>query len=557
VTCSIVFILTDEEYIVGWDPPMTINSYLWSDPTHTITIKPAPGVTPRIRGSQHPAIFEFNGTSYITIDGSNTSGGDDRSLTIENNYGGFSTAAIRLSHDGTNGVQHCVIKNCILKGGNMINAGFGENYGIYAIGGGHNDLTIQNNEFQFATTGLYLEGNASYVSTNGMITKNIFGSTYDSISLGYAGIETRYTDGFVITDNIIQNIYGEDDNVFGIIIGVNSINTTITKNLITAVKYTGNGGYGGKGMEINTGQAVSNILIVNNVISDISGDGYWDLNSDAIVGIRILYSTGGVSLYYNSIDLFGNITGSDEDNVSAAIYFGYGVSDIDLKNNVFTNSLVDVANDAYAFSIYSDVDDSAFTGIDYNDYYVSGTQGILGHLNDGDIFSLPEWQTESAQDASSLSEDPLFISDTDLHPDPGSPLVAAGTPISGVPLDFDDNTRDLLTPTIGAYEITPESLKTWNGNVSSSWDVDENWTPEGVPVATDNLSIPTGTPECILNATGLFCKHITIEDGATVLVDGAARITIMGNLTLENGAVFTNDGLLILKGNLINLAAGK
>jgi hypothetical protein len=34
-------------------------------------------------------------------------------------------------------------------------------------------------------------------------------------------------------------------------------------------------------------------------------------------------------------------------------------------------------------------------------------------------------------------------------------------------------------------------------------------------------------------------------------------MTIMGNLTLEDGAMFTNDGLLILKGNLINLDAGK
>ena len=115
-TCPVTFLLTDEEYLNEMYLPFALNSFSWSGATKTITIKPAPGVTPYLIGYAGYAIFWLHGASYVTIDGSNTEGGTDRSLTIENSYGGFQASAIRLSSDGTNSVQHCTIKNCILKG---------------------------------------------------------------------------------------------------------------------------------------------------------------------------------------------------------------------------------------------------------------------------------------------------------------------------------------------------------------------------------------------------------------------------------------------------------
>ena len=64
-------------------------------------------------------------------------------------------------------------------------------------------------------------------------------------------------------------------------------------------------GYGGKGIDINTANTSSNLLIKNNFIQTLKGDGWSSLTLDAIVGIRIGASTvcGGIKLYNNTINL--------------------------------------------------------------------------------------------------------------------------------------------------------------------------------------------------------------------------------------------------------------
>jgi hypothetical protein len=221
--------------------------------------------------------------------------------------------------------------------------------------------------------------------------------------------------------------------------------------MITGIKYTGNGGYGGKGIDIYPSCTASNILVANNVVSDISGDGYDYLPGDAIIGIRVTGPTDGVDLYFNSVNLSGNVGGSYSDDLSAAMFINNAATGIRMKNNIFRNSITDTANNAYAYSIVSFAPNSALTGIDYNDYFTDGTQGILGYL-DNDIFTLSNWQTATGQDNFSMNEDPLYISTTDLHPQTGSPVLAAGIPITGITEDFSGDPRNSANPSMGAYE---------------------------------------------------------------------------------------------------------
>ena len=325
------------------------------------------------------------------------------------------------------------------------------NYGIYESDGGNQDITIQNNEILNATTGLRIEGNSGNAPNNGLVFQNTFGNPVDDLSLGFVGIETNYSDGLIISENTIRNIKNGQENAYGMIIGLNAVNTSITRNMISGIKYTGNGGYGGKGIDIYPSCTESNILVANNVVSDISGDGYDYLSGDAIVGIRVTGPTDGVDLYYNSVNLSGNIGGSYSDDLSAAIFINSSVTGIRMKNNIFRNSIADTANNAYAYSIVSFAPNSAFTGIDYNDYFAEGPQGVLGYL-DNDVFTLSELQTATGQDDFSLNEDPLFISATDLHPQTGSPVLGAGVPITGITEDFSGDPRNSANPSMGAYE---------------------------------------------------------------------------------------------------------
>jgi hypothetical protein len=547
-TCPITFLLTDEEYLNEMYLPFAIHSFSWSDATRTITIKPAPGVTTYLTAYTGWAVFWLHGAAYVTIDGSNTENGTDRSMTIENLYGASGASAVRLSNDGSNNVQHCTIKNCMIKGGSRTNT----NYGIYASDGGNQDISIRNNEILNATTGLYLEGNPSNVPNNGLIFQNTFGNQVDDLTLGYAAIETNHSDGLIISENTIQNIKNDQDNAYGMIIGQNTINASVTRNRITGIRYTGNGGYGGKGIDIRTWSTGSSILIANNVISDISGDGYDYLAGDAIVGIRIMGATDGVGLYYNSVNLSGEVMGSYSNDLSAAIFIDNNVSDITMKNNIFRNSITDTANNATAYAIVSYATNAAFTDIDFNDYFAAGSQGILGYF-DNDIFNLADWQAATGQDNSSLGEDPLYIAPTDLNVQTGSPVLGAGTPVTGIYEDYPGNPRSDTYPSIGAYENAPEPMKTWNGSVSANWDDEANWTPAGVPLSSEDLLIPGSTPNpCTVNSTGMVCNHLTIAEGSSLEIFPANSLTAFGDLIIRDGGTLTNDGLLILKGNLVN-----
>jgi len=102
-----------------------------------------------------------------------------------------------------------------------------------------------------------------------------------------------------------------------------------------------------------------------------------------------------------------------------------------------------------------------------NDLYASGTGGFVGLYNTVDQTTLANWQAATGQDANSISSDPLFVNPNgtattvNLHINGGSPAIGAGTPVTvtaaspltGITNDFDNWTRSVTTPTIGAVEL--------------------------------------------------------------------------------------------------------
>lgn len=456
VTCAVTFLLTDETYPNDYSP-FTLNPNAGISQANSVTFKPAPAVTPEILMYAYSALFDLKGVDYITIDGSNQEGGEDKSLTLQNTNGGGS-AVILFSRDEMTGAQHNTIKNCILKG----YAPADGTIGIKTSGGGHDDITVQNNEFLSMSTGVSLTGNAGEVITHGLISRNIFGSTSDTASLSSIGIETAYADTLSVSGNIIRNIRNTEGNPKGIIIGNETTNASVGNNLITGIIYTGVNGYGGKGLDINTGNPSSNLLVFNNVISNITGDGYDYFPSDAIVGIRILGSTGGVRLYYNSVNLSGNVLGNYSYNQSAAMYVGFQSTNLDIRNNIFRNSIEDLADDALAYSFYSDAPGTSYTAMNYNDYFATGNEAVFGYFGNY-LWSLAEWQAATGQDENSMSEDPQYLSATDLRPSTSSPVLESGIPVAGVDTDITGTSRSSVNPSLGAYETgSASTAKTLN-----------------------------------------------------------------------------------------------
>jgi hypothetical protein len=93
---------------------------------------------------------------------------------------------------------------------------------------------------------------------------------------------------------------------------------------------------------------------------------------------------------------------------------------------------------------------------------------------------------------------------------------------------------------------------TWNGSVSENWNNPLNWTPNLVPNEYQSVTIPSGTDhDPVVYDAGLACKLLTINNGVTMTLNAGSGLTINGNLTIQQNAMLTTDGLITITGNLV------
>jgi hypothetical protein len=132
----------------------------------------------------------------------------------------------------------------------------------------------------------------------------------------------------------------------------------------------------------------------------------------------------------------------------------------------------------------------------YNDLLANGTDGAIGVFNATVYPTLATWQTATTQDALSLNVDPTFVSATNLHLQPGSPVIAMGTSIAGITDDFDGNPRPATNPDIGADQFIPGQLAI----APASFDFGNQAVGSTSPATTITLSNSGGAP---FNVTAL------------------------------------------------------
>jgi trimeric autotransporter adhesin len=465
---AITFLLTDASY-PGETFPISINQIAGQSSVNTLTIRPAAGNMATISGSSTSSIIKFNGADWVTIDGSN-SGGTDQSLSIINTSTGASTAAIWVSSLGTLlGATNNVIKNCnIMAGSTTVTSVFGIHVGGTTIstagtGNDNDNLTIQNNNIMRAYWGIYSRATTAGRNTNTQILKNKIGSTTPADQIGKWGMQIYETENSLISENEVFNMIGGTiTNPTGLRIETGVVNTTISKNNIHDIRYTGTGGWGAKAIDVAT-SFNSNLTISNNFISKMIGDGWSTITSDAIVGIRILSPSSHINIFNNSVVLDGNLdrSGATAD-VSAALYVHGAANSMNVKSNIFINKMENVTGVAKAYSIFSDAPATAYASINNNDYFVSGPEGVFGRIPGAvDVLNLTEWRNFTGQDQLSINMQPEFVDSTNLHitANPiNECLNQAAMPLASVTDDYDSQTRSSTNPDIGADEFTATDL---------------------------------------------------------------------------------------------------
>lgn len=307
---------------------------------------------------------------------------------------------------------------------------------ILSIGGITDDMIIRSNLIS-GSGGIGFNGSGNTPkNNNSWICSNIFSEG----GIKFYGTTTTNT-------YIIGNIISGDQGIT--LYAATGTDTWIVGNKITGttniaiempsqikLRIIGNiiSAYRGTGISIyNNNNSIPYYGLVANNMIQVGG------NSSA-VGINISYTTRRVYIYNNNI----NIT-NDIGNESYGIYINEYTStlaELKILNNIVSNSSGGwVLQNQYA----NDIAES-----DYNNFYTTGTNFINW---EGTTYNdLASFRSASGMDAHSLSLDPLYMSETDLH----STQIAfqeKGTPLEEVPYDIDSIPRDPVKPDIGAVEF--------------------------------------------------------------------------------------------------------
>ena len=344
-----------------------------------------------------------------------------------------------------------------------------------------NSKTIDLNDKNFiALSNLQIKNGYFGISNGGA------GITIDSSDLSVSDVNVKIdSSNFTLQNSTIT--YGDwmikiDGNTDNVLIRNNSISGA--RKFLPTITNEG----GGIASSANSGQGdITNLIIEGNTVYDCesygiaeygdgsTGDniigaiyrknkiydtlyGFWSMSlSNGITGSNVYYNSfyspksgtsRGLRLYRpgNSVNFYNN-------SISG---FTYG---FDMWNSANSGLLKN--NNIYNSGTYNIYDSSSnSTGIfNYNDYYPGESNKFSFQGNN--TLSFSNWQTNSSQDANSITTDPLFVNSTgnystttDFILQPLSPAIDSGTSISGLTTDYAGNPI-YGTPDIGAYEYQP------------------------------------------------------------------------------------------------------
>ena len=363
-----------------------------------------------LSGDSSLVVLAFNSTapaSNYTLKLSNTDYLKLRKISVQAlgvTYG----RAIEL--DGT--VTNALIENCRFIGYNSP-TNYTEHSLIYCYRDPASQITIQKNLFSGANYGIYYEGfSTSALSAGTIIINNNF------TEQKHYAIYLEAQDAPIVNSNTIQLKPSASNGIY-LMYCDNSLQ--VQKNSINLPEGT----YGIVLYNCD-GNSISHGLVANNTVTITGGS-----NASGIH----LYGSTYQKIYHNSVSI------STKTSTDYGAFFLNSGSNIDVRNNIFANS-----GENYAYNIKTP---AALEFSDYNDYYSNGNYLAFWGAAVQDLDALKALQAP-LKDANSISFNPVFISNTDLHA--GSFRIDNKGINLGVLTDIDGQTRTNYD--IGADEFT-------------------------------------------------------------------------------------------------------
>jgi PKD repeat protein len=275
-----------------------------------------------------------------------------------------------------------------------------------------------NNYIKHGTYNMLYTGVDATPETGTVVQGNTFDSAYVS------AVHLLYNDGAEVRNNTFKNVRNTLSGTFNI--GL----TYCDKEIVVEGNYIAdNNAERGISLENCDSKAKEPGLVANNMLVRRNGVGVYANN------------TYNQRIVFNSLSFRGTNTGNIGIQTGTS-----GVGGLQLLNN---NIAMD-SGQVFIIPLKSHVSRS-----DYNNYITNSPR--LGRFSGKWYKTLDAYKKGGKTDTNSLSMNPYYVSATDLHARNTS-LNGAGTPVVGVGLDYDGQTRNSTLPDIGADEFDAQAI---------------------------------------------------------------------------------------------------
>ena len=319
----------------------------------------------------------------------------------------------------TGGAQDNVVQGCHLTG----SPGTSEELAVMRLSGAncHNNQ-FTGNYISSGSFGIYAKGGSAAAMVNNLTAQ---GNTI--VDFSYTGIRGEFVSQMVISGNTIISHTTSSGQKEGIHYLFGGANLKALKNKVIL-----SNGFNTNGINFENCTTAVNTrgLIANNFVSILNGSNY-------TFGIRLQYASNH-RVYHNSVYVNG---------LSNTATRGI--------NPTSTCSQILVLNNNVECNFYPMLcEGTSVTRSNFNNFYSS--TGLYGYYNNTyfNFPSLAALKAATQKDTSSISTNPLFVSQSDLHTLNGL-LNGNALPVAEVTDDIDGELRDLILPDIGADEFTP------------------------------------------------------------------------------------------------------
>jgi PKD repeat protein len=306
------------------------------------------------------------------------------------------------------------------------------------------------------------------IDTGDVFTNNRLKYGFNGFCFGSTGYNNQIINNIVDTPGC-AGVYGIG-NQTGLLISGNTFNmgTIVVTGLTHYVSYgvrfesgtnykiVKNRFYSTSAAQVCRCVAVFSSATTTGVRNLIANNFLWvSAGSSSSTGITLGGGTSAnIDVVYNNV----LITSTPTNSAALYVYPQYTGAGIVVMNNNLVNKGTGTCMDN------SNASTSYTTGIvteKYNNFYTKGS--YVGNYKGSLYSTLSAWQSGTSLDTNSISTDPGYVSNTDMH-ESSAAVYQAGLAYSAVTDDIDGDARPSSKPCIGADEFVPLY---WDAGVTS------------------------------------------------------------------------------------------